>query len=378
MLEVQKYLKKSKFKNGRTEFENLTNDFGIKLNFHPDYPLVILNYCQINSPKMHPIVIECRGLVLDTTDYSVVASCMPRFFNIGEALEITSNFKWDRPINSLSKEDGSLMTLFWNNYSEKWEVKTRGSWANLPIGENLPKWDELFFSLLPKDFTFLKSKKFTFVFEMCSMFNQVVRQYIDPKLFLLTGIINTPEALVELSSKVVDEIAAFHSISRPEKIDITNIEAAKTYIKHLEETDGTAEGLVLQDVNGLRIKCKSGTYLAYSQLGGNGNIILNKNLVPLVLANEQDEAIAIFPHIEERVNEIKNKINSLYNDLDIAWANVHGIEDQKEFALTLQSCKTPLQSILFSMKKRGVIADGNLREEIRNNPELIIKVIGDN
>ena len=95
MLEVQKFL----IKNHRQSepgynFSLLESELGIKCNYHLEYPLVILNYDQLDSPKLHPIVMECRGLVLDTTNYDVVASCMKRFFNLGEATEITDKFDW--------------------------------------------------------------------------------------------------------------------------------------------------------------------------------------------------------------------------------------------------------------------------------------------
>lgn len=207
MLAVQKYLETH-------SLEELSAEFGIKVVPHPEFPqLNILNYDQIDSPKMHPIVRDCRGLIIDTTDNSIACSCMTRFFNLGEALEITDKFDWSGKVNCLSKEDGSLLSLWFNKYSQKWEVKTRGSFANQQICENGPRWDELFFSLLPEEFIKLEAKQYSFIFEMCSMYNQVVRQYKEPTLFLLTVIHN--ETSEELSVTIVDEIASFHNIKRP-------------------------------------------------------------------------------------------------------------------------------------------------------------------
>jgi tRNA splicing ligase len=50
-----------------------------------DSGLVVLNYNQINSPKLDPIVRECRGLILDrNSGYSVVARSFDWFWNYGE------------------------------------------------------------------------------------------------------------------------------------------------------------------------------------------------------------------------------------------------------------------------------------------------------
>ena len=371
MLEVQKFLvEHHRQSEPGYNFSLLESEFGIKCNYHLEYPLVILNYDQLDSPKLHPIVLECRGLVLDTTNYDVVAGCMKRFFNLGEATEITDKFDWTGPFNSRVKEDGSLMSLYFNKYSDKWEVKTRASWANQPIGENMPRWDELFFSLLPEKLLDLLAKDFTFVFEICSMYNQVVRLYDEPKLFLLTAI--------DYDNTETDDMAldifASNLVERPAKINVADVDAVRAYIKQLEETDGTAEGLVLQDKNGLRIKVKSKTYLAYSQLSGNGNICMDKNLVPLILANEQDEAIAIFPAIEPRVRELQEIIFNLYHTLVTDWNKCKDIEDQKEFALTI--AKNNFSSILFRMKKEGTIKNIDvLKKMFYNSTELIIKVI---
>lgn len=77
-LEVQKYLR-----SGKT-LEQLTSELGIKVTHHSSDPLVILNYCQIDSPKFHPITLECRGLVLEKQSWNIVARSFKRFFNFGE------------------------------------------------------------------------------------------------------------------------------------------------------------------------------------------------------------------------------------------------------------------------------------------------------
>ena len=76
-MEVIKFLKA----NGNN-FQKLTDVYGIKVKDYPEQKLVVLNYDQINSPKMEPIVQECRGLILD---YALNVVCRPfdRFFNYG-------------------------------------------------------------------------------------------------------------------------------------------------------------------------------------------------------------------------------------------------------------------------------------------------------
>jgi len=62
--------------------EDLKNELGIEYNQSDD--LVILNYSQIDSPKRHPIVMECRGLVLEIGTWRIIARSFNRFFNWSE------------------------------------------------------------------------------------------------------------------------------------------------------------------------------------------------------------------------------------------------------------------------------------------------------
>lgn len=80
MLQVQQYLQSK-------SLDDLTNELGIKVQRHDTLPLCILNYDQIESPKTNPVVRECRGLVLRSDNYGLVAKSFNRFFNWGEVQE---------------------------------------------------------------------------------------------------------------------------------------------------------------------------------------------------------------------------------------------------------------------------------------------------
>ena len=81
-MEVIKFLKA----NGNN-FQKLTEVYGIKVKDYPEQKLAVLNYDQINSPKMEPIVQECRGLILD---HALNTVCRPfdRFFTMDDLRQI--------------------------------------------------------------------------------------------------------------------------------------------------------------------------------------------------------------------------------------------------------------------------------------------------
>jgi hypothetical protein len=98
-MNTQAYLR-----SGKT-LEDLTSELGISVTKHETLPLVILNYNQIESPKTHPIVRECRGLVLNSEDYSLVARAFGRFFNWGEVADEMPQFDWST-CKAYEKVDG--------------------------------------------------------------------------------------------------------------------------------------------------------------------------------------------------------------------------------------------------------------------------------
>lgn len=113
MLEIQKYL----LSGG--SFCDLNEKLGIKPCYHPELPLVILNYDQIESPKLDPFVREARGLVLNSNDFSLVARSFPRFFNWGEVPEEMDQFDFT-DFTVQSKEDGSLALLYY--FENNWHL----------------------------------------------------------------------------------------------------------------------------------------------------------------------------------------------------------------------------------------------------------------
>jgi len=98
MLHVQKYLKNH-------TLDDLKNEFGIHFKMYDDR--VLLKYKIDSKPKFHPIVKECRGLILSLPDFSVMSRSFDRFFNLGENLQDSESFNWNNCI-IFNKYDGCL------------------------------------------------------------------------------------------------------------------------------------------------------------------------------------------------------------------------------------------------------------------------------
>jgi hypothetical protein len=365
VLEVQKYLAAN---NG--DFSSLEH-LGIKVVHEENH--AILKYDQIESPKMHPVVQECRGLVINKITLDVVAKPFSRFFNLGEASEITDKFEWNNPFHAYEKLDGSLAIVWYDWFALKWRFNTSGSFGDseLVLGKS---WSEYIASCITRDQLYAMSKFVTYVFEFTSPYNKVVRDYKNTEVVLLSVFDN--DSCEEFPAWKVDSVAEFLKFKRPQKFEFKSLEEIKAFIQKQEELDPTFEGLVVQDCNGLRIKIKSSTYVALHQLKGNGNIFLPKNIIPFVLAGETEEVLSYFPEAKEVVDQVSADLEKLWDNLYNSYQEVKDISDQKTFAVKLTvELKDPMASVLFFLKKSNNLNETALKEGFRNAKDLILKII---
>lgn len=341
-LQVQNYLR-----SGKT-LENLQEELGIKSTLHPTLPLVNVNYNQIESPKTHPIVRECRALTLDTRDWSVVSKSMNRFFNWGEVADEMDLFDFSNFIVQ-TKEDGSLVKLFY--FDGRWHTSTRGSFALDSMQGCMITWEEgIQKALGVRSFVELESQldpSISYVCEFCSPWNKVVRSYKEPVVYLLTAFQGTNE----LKPHEVDALVKSTRLVRPQRFEFKNIQEIQNYIQQQGTDDPSYEGIVMCDQNFQRWKVKSSTYLALHALKGEGNnIFMPKYLVPFVMTGEESELLLYYPEVTDAFNVVKCKVLQEYARLLETWIEYKDVEGQKEFAQKIIG-KTPFTNILFNLRK---------------------------
>lgn len=335
--------------------DELQKRFAIKATHHED-GRVILNYDQIESykHKTHPIVCECRGLVLDSSDWSLVARSFARFFNLGEDRASQDKFVWDNSI-STNKEDGSLLIVY---YRDGWHINTRGSYGDGECNYSGMTWRELA-KLAGLDTSNL-DKQYTYVFELCSRYNKVVRDYPFPTLYLLTMF----DGEIELTHDAVQSLSAYKT---PDSTMFEDVFHVQSELAKFAELDPTFEGFVLRDANNRRLKAKSDKYVALHRTVNNGAIAHPKNLVQFILDGETDEIVAYFPEIEPIILDVQEKIGKIEKELDDIWFVHQGERNRKKFAMAVKN--HPFSSCLFQAKDKGV----HPVEIFRSNKDLIVK-----
>jgi hypothetical protein len=313
-------------------------------------------------------VKECRGIVLEKDSWKLISKPFLRFFNLGENLEETQAFDWT-DFSCTSKEDGSLIIVY--HYDGEWHVNTSGSFGLGEVQFSDKTWRELFWGTanIDQDLLF---ESYSYIFELCTPFNKVVRQYPESKVFLLSVF----HGVDEFSPEFVDGVAANLGVPRPEIFEFQSREEITKFLCEKEETDPTYEGVVLRDSNNLRVKVKSRSYIAMHHLHDNGNIFNPKRLVPLVLAGEVDEVVAIFPEVKEAIETVRDRLDVEFENLLAVWKDCWQIENQKEFALSILS-RTKFTGILFNLRKdqKDQQTEESLKFAWRQSDEAIVKIL---
>ena len=153
----------------------LTATLGIHAKQHPQYPeLYHFSYDQLESPKAHPIVRECRGLILNSADnWNVVAYPFNRFANFGETWGDTIDWT---DVRVQEKVDGSMIILWF--YNGTWNVSTKGSPdAGGQCGDFPFTFSELAWKAL-NQYGIEPSRhldyRYTYILELTSIYNHVV------------------------------------------------------------------------------------------------------------------------------------------------------------------------------------------------------------
>lgn len=329
----------------------LTEQLGISVKYVDD--LIVLNYNQIESPKTHPVVIECRSLILEAGTLKVVSRSFDRFFNYGEALNVMPEIDWLRAV-AYEKVDGSLIKIY--NHKGHWYISTKGTaygdsdcmgygitFAEL-VYKALGCADDGEFQILCKHAELWPD--FTYIYEVTSVENRVVRRYEGYKLHLLSVRANFSGLYVEhYEAKRGLAIGA----ERPKRIKFKSAEECLRAAQGLKNLD---EGYVIYQDGVPVAKIKSPAYVAVHHIRGEG---LNpKRIMQLVLSGEQNEYLNYFPEDENVIMPYVEAFLTLTDEIGDTYDIIKSVVDQKDFALLARPHK--FQAALFQARAKGVCA----------------------
>lgn len=338
MLEVQKYLQTK-------TLEQLEAELGIKHNRHGKYTnLVLLKYDQIKSPTYHPIVQECRGLILDESDnWKVVSYPFKRFYNYGQN-NAEEAIDWSTAVVQ-EKLDGSLLQLFY--YGSEWLVATTGKADASGVVNGFEfTFEQLFWKIfnelnynLPKS-----SLNLTYLFELCTIYNKVVVEYKEPRLILLGIRCLTTYNEYRLTNAIRNDF----NWELVKQYKLTTIEQILNYLKTTKGNE--LEGVVVVDNKFNRIKIKSEEYVALHHI--RSNINTPYALLEVIRKNETEELLVYFKELTEEINNLDSKYKLLIRLISFCWNRYKDLDDRKMFALCVKNYS--FSDCLFSLYLKKV------------------------
>jgi len=341
-----------------TPFIDALQQLGIDVKDYPEHKMWLLDYNQITCIKNHPVVNECRGLLMGY-DGTIIRKGFDRFYNLGE--NGVSEFDFENSV-AFEKADGSLMFVYWCPPTNRWEIGTRGTAFAEGPNEFHGTFRKFMLSAMGRSEDqfqldcFGMDRGVTRLYEATGPDNRIVTPYKENGLVALSYVNNKTGEEVVAPAATFEKKACGWNVREVRQYKFNTKEDCMIA---LAELTGLEEGYVVRNTKtGERVKIKNAVYLAAHRLRGNG---LTKNSIfELVAMGEVDEYLATFPEDTEKFNDALIQFAAMKNELFILYEEYKGIDNQKEFALKVKDSR--LSCVMFKAKKNGtaVMAEFNL------------------
>lgn len=357
MIELQKYLKEK-------SHDDLHNELGVTVK--QDGDLFLYDYNQILSPKYHPVVRECRGIILDKND-EVIARPFDRFFNYGEEIS-EKDFDFSN-CHVYEKVDGSLIKIF--HYNNHWHVSTRGTiYADSRVGNNDITFKELVYKAVGVetqqefDEIFKDCEKYTFICEVTSFENRVVVRHDGYSLWLLA--VRDTKNGHYVDKQCFSDIVEKAKMKLPKEYSFLSIDDCLKTAKELTSND---EGYVVYK-NGIPVmKIKSPAYVAMHHIRGNAVLTANR-ILDLILCNEQDEYLTYFPEDKKYFDPYTKAVDKLFFEMYNVFNKFKDVETIKEFAIAVS--EYVFKSVLIDCYKHGKTIEESFDSKLESNRKNMI------
>jgi hypothetical protein len=353
MLSIVQYIKK----NG---LEKAINNFKLKIK---DYPSkILLKYDQIESDMSLEEVQECRGLILEKHTWKVLSLAFKKFFNSGETNAAVID--WDNSI-IYSKEDGSMIQVYWDWHKELWFAATTGTAegegeVNNKFGTTF---NELFWSTVQNKYGLndcLLDKDHVYVFELTTPYNIVVTPHGESSAKLLA--VRNRKTLVEIPHKDLYMVSVSLGVPLVKSYDL-NVDNADELADTLIGMSWSEEGYVVRDANDNRVKIKNPAYLAVHHLKGK---TAEHNIMVIIKTNEIEEFASTFPDRKEELYKLKDGYDGLVSKLESIWSELSKIrpsdtssDERKRFAMSVIETTAKNDLKMFSGLYFGLV-DGKI------------------
>ncbi|KAJ3261724.1 hypothetical protein HK103_004675 [Boothiomyces macroporosus] len=269
---------------------------------HPS--LYLLAYNMINSDLSHPIVQECRGIILEKETNRIICYPFDKFFNMGEKNEHPIDWKSALVYEKL---DGSLMKLYYYDKEDQWIIASNNSIDAREAPVAIDQMQRAIHKVESFHYLFIQAyetttkqefnipdildRSMTYMFEMMHPLSTIVVQHEKPRLcHLATRKITGGFPEVEFVFPLVEQPTVY-PLSSPEQCK----QAAEQIQLNGKLVD--TEGFVVRDKYFKRVKVKSPVYVSLHHLASTSPN--QTTLMDAVLMNELEEIVTYHPRLEK-------------------------------------------------------------------------------
>ena len=296
-----------------TWYESLHKDFGIRIK--KEGPLAIFSYnveCNFKLPEVQ----EARGIIINYEKMEVVCWPFRKFGNYSESY--ADEIDWENAV-VLEKVDGSIIKLWYNQLTEKWQFSTNGmidaenatidTLSNVYYGSVIRQ--AVNYGDIPFD---TLDKSCTYIFELVSPQTRVVVKYDEIALYHLGT----------RSNITGQEFNVDIGIKKPKSYKIGSLEdcikAATELNKDIVNDDDIEnEGFVVVDKDYHRVKVKSPDYIMMHRLKHNDGISKRDCIATILHIQKDVERICranptlvhIFKYYDFRLAELSHQANQM-------------------------------------------------------------------
>lgn len=269
-------------------------------------PLMLLDYtleCEARG-KWDEVTNVCRGLIVDTRDWSVTARPFDKFHNVGTH---HASVKLDAlpkvPFRIFEKIDGSLGILFKNEH-DAWQIATRSSFDSTQAVRGTAMLHKLRLEALPADYTPIFVIVYPKQHSTGGRFDFSVIEY-DYEALVLLGLrhrVTGDELLWE------DVVSVAHAIGArlPKTYEFSSFEEVFAHAKQLPQNE---EGYVVLFANGMRVKVK-GT--AYVNLNSGIWGVSEKTILEALKTGGQEAYLKLVAMVPEEMRALADQIVTEY------------------------------------------------------------------
>ena len=278
-------------------WEEILKEKKVNVRYSEDNSLAIFEY-DIDADFSDDIVREARGIIIYMDSAEVACWPFTKFGNWNEAYADKINWRTARVEE---KYDGSLIKLWFNKLTNKWQFSTNGTiyaekcnCTSRTTFMDLIKSTIDYKTIVDLFDTFEKNR--TYMFELITPTNKVVINYPYSGMIFIGERDNiTGEEYVPRE----EEFVAKKSFREEGKLSVpvlTRVRDGKNLdnlLFMMEEKDNEApigygmvesEGFVVVDKDFHRIKCKYSQYLLFHRLANNGQLSMD-DCIDIILGN---------------------------------------------------------------------------------------------